>query len=470
MKIRKATLKDLQGSLKLDFARKLLEKHKLRYWDIRVESINNTGINAWNNELRQISQSSTEGFCVRVLYGNGWGFAASTDFKKTAETIQKAIKVAKIMDREAVARTGLATLKPIKARRAPRLKEDPRDVSLKEKRDLVLNLAKKAYKYSKKIKSAIVGYIETASNKTFLSQDSFIEQELIYLHLGANITASSQGKFEEQSYRKGDLTGYSIIKGVEEDILKRCEKTLLFLNAKKAKPGLFPIVTDGALTDVFIHEALGHAAEADHVLQEATCLAGLIGKKVAPGYVSVIDNPTANNFTDFGSYYFDDEGTPAQKTYIIKNGVLKTFLHNRETAYKLKAKPTGNARAQSFADEPIIRMSNTYIEKGNSSFEDMLAKIKQGYLLKGLKGGQVNPAKGSFQFAAREAYFVKNGKIVNPAKAVSIVGNTLELLKNIKEIGSIYEEGSPGFCGKWSQRAYVNGRNPAVLIEKALLS
>lgn len=462
--------------LKPDQIRKLFKKYKIENWTVRIEKKNNLSILAWNNELRKLEESKTDGFSVLLLDKNSFGFASSNDFEKIEKTIKKAIEITKIAPPCSQSewfkkyQTQEQNFKINKFVRCWRIKRNFKKLSLKEKRDLVLSLAQQAYKFDKKIKSAIINYSITDEEKIFLNKDSFLEQNLSYARLFASITAFSKEKSEEQFCKLvGRKSDNEIFKNFPKKLNNLCKETLMFLNADKPEPGNFTVLMDGILTGIFIHEALGHATEADIVLSGGSCLTDFINKKIAPDFVSVIDDPTSNNFLDFGSYFFDDEGIKTQKTYLIKNGVLKTFLHSKETSCKLKSKPTGNSRAESYYAKPIIRMSNTFIEKGKNTFKQMLSKIEKGYLLKSSRGGQVNTVKGSFQFGVKQAYFVEKGKIIKPIRNISIGGNTLEMLKNILMIENKYGENNSGFCGKEGQDAAVGGRNPSVLVKNVLI-
>lgn len=453
--------------LKPDQIRKLFEKYKIENWTVRIEKTNELSISAWNNKLRSLEENKTAGFSVLLLDKNSFGFASSNDFEKIEETIKKAIEMAKI----APPCSQSEWFKKYQTQEQNfKIKRNFKKLSLKEKRDIVLSLAQQAYKFDKKIKSAIINYSIADEEKIFLNKDSFLEQNLSYARLFASITAFSKEKSEEQFCKlAGRKSDYEIFKNFPKKLNNLCKETLMFLNADKPEPGSFTVLMDGILTGTFIHEALGHATEADLVLSGGSCLADFINKKIAPDFVSVIDDPTSNNFLDFGSYFFDDEGIKTQKIYLIKNGVLKTFLHSKETACKLKSKPTGNSRAESYCAKPIIRMSNTFIEKGKNTFKQMLSKIEKGYLLKSSRGGQVNTVKGSFQFGVKQAYFVEKGKIIKPIRNISIGGNTLEMLKNILMIENKYGEDNPGFCGKNGQKVAVGGRNPSVLVKNVLI-
>jgi len=229
------------------------------------------------------------------------------------------------------------------------------------------------------------------------------------------------------------------------------------IKAESPPSGKMNVVVDPSLGGVFIHEAFGHAAVADHVLQGSSVVADKIGKKVANDCVNVYDDPTLK---EFGFYPFDDEGVKAERKVIIENGVLKSFLHSRETATLLNGKP-GNARAQGL-DFPIVRMSNTFIAEGDVSFEELLEEAKNGVYLVGSRGGETNPATGYFQFNAQFGYIIRNGELAEMIRDVSLSGNTLEILRDIK-LGKGLEF-DPGFCSKNGQLVPIADGAPPALI------
>jgi len=241
------------------------------------------------------------------------------------------------------------------------------------------------------------------------------------------------------------------------------ERAVKQLKAKPSKGGTFPAVLGPNVVGVFVHEAFGHLAEADLTLSGSVLLDKL-GKKIASDIVTFYDDGSIEGA--FGSFKYDDEGVPTQKTLLVKNGVVVGLMHNRETAEKYNTKLTGNARAEDFRFEPIIRMRNTFIEPKDHSFEELLEDIKFGYYLKNFRGGQAN-LDGTFQVGIQEAYEIVNGEIGAPIRNASISGNTLETLLKVNAVGKDFELW-PGRCGK-GQTAFVCDGGPHVRIKEVLV-
>jgi TldD protein len=214
---------------------------------------------------------------------------------------------------------------------------------------------------------------------------------------------------------------------------------------------------------VFVHEAFGHLAEADLTLK-GSVLMDKLGKKIASEVVTVYDDGTVNGA--FGSFKYDDEGIPAQKTLLIKDGQVVGLMHNRETAHRFQTSPTGNVRAEDFRYEPIIRMRNTYLAPRDYSFEELLEGVKFGYYLKSFRGGQAN-LNGTFQVGIQEAYEIVNGEIGAPVRNASISGNTLETLRKVEAVGKDFQLW-PGRCGK-GQIAFVCDGGPHIRVKEVLM-
>ncbi|MEM4499979.1 MAG: TldD/PmbA family protein [Candidatus Woesearchaeota archaeon] len=244
-------------------------------------------------------------------------------------------------------------------------------------------------------------------------------------------------------------------------------------SSKPLSGGVFDIVADSKLTATFVHEAVGHASEGDLVKRQESCLYGKLNKKIASDVVSIYDSSVVEDEPLWGSFAYDDEGNPAKKTKIVDSGYLRNYLTNlkvyHEFAKDLGLNNTSNARAMDPFNFPLVRMTNTYIEKGDHSEEELLEELREGLYLKSSLGGQVNTTEGTFQFYTQLGYVVKNGKILYPIKGASLKGNILTTLKNIECVGKKYGQDSVGTCGKGAQSVPVGGRNPSILIRSALI-
>jgi TldD protein len=210
----------------------------------------------------------------------------------------------------------------------------------------------------------------------------------------------------------------------------------------------YTVVIDPILTGLFVHEAFGHLSEADTLYENPDLLEVMsMGKRFGPENLQIFDGARPEGHR--GSYLYDDEGTPATTTRLIQDGVLVGRLHSRETAGKLDEKPTGNARCLNYHYPPIVRMTNTWIERGNTPVADLFSGIREGVYAKNWQGGMTNGEM--FTFSAGEAWMIRNGAIAEPVKDVTLSGNVFKTLANIEAIGDDFYWDESGGCGKGGQ-------------------
>ena len=237
--------------------------------------------------------------------------------------------------------------------------------------------------------------------------------------------------------------------------------------------GQFTIIADPKLAGTLIHEALGHACEADLVLSKESILKEKIGKEIALTDINVIDDPSMGQgkklglpYELFGSYFIDDEGIPSQKTTIIENGVLKNYLHNLETSSRMNLPPNGHGRASSSSAKPQVRMGFTYIEPKDWNIEELIQDTKNGILCEDFLYGYTNPTTGNFQFKCKFSYKIENGEKKELMRDVALSGMILEVLKRVSAIGDQKSFSySDGICGKGGQSVRVCDGGPYIRVE-----
>ena len=267
-------------------------------------------------------------------------------------------------------------------------------------------------------------------------------------------------------------TGYKSIaktKGFEvflekkpQDIaIEASRMAVIMLDAINAPAGSLPAVIGNAFGGVIFHEACGHGLEADAIIKDASVYKDKIGQKIASTIVTAIDDSTMP--FHWGSYAFDGEGFPSEKNILIEQGILKGYLFDYRSSLKMNMEQTGNGRRQSYRDIPVPRMSNTYIEKGSDTRENIIKSVKKGIFAKEFAGGQVDPATGDFVFGISEGYLIENGVVSEPIKGATLIGNGPEILKKIDAIGNDLDF-APGFCGKAGQSIANEVGQPTILI------
>ncbi len=291
-----------------------------------------------------------------------------------------------------------------------------------------------------------------------------VREKREYVRVAAIVVSERDGVLE----RGYEAAGYTLPFGQvreREDFLyigkRAAELALKMLSARRAPAGVMPVVLSGEAGGTMIHEAVGHGLEADHAEEGLSVYSGKLGEKVASELITVIDDPGL--FPLYGSYKYDDEGSPAQKVVLIERGILKNFLYDRLTALKHGKSPNGHGRRQNFKHIPIPRMANTYIAKGPHKPEEILKSIERGLFVKKMGGGEVNPLTGDFVFEVREGYYIDKGEIAYPVKGATLVGNGPKVLEIIDMVGDdLHFE--PGTCGKDGQGVPVSDAQPTIRV------
>ncbi len=448
----------------LDLCQKIISKTipKVDYVDIRAGKGNSTGLVMKDGTIDEIKTGNAIGVRIRVLNNGAWGFAYTNDFSKLDEIAETSIKLSNSLKGD----VELAENEVIKDEVKTDVKIPVGDVSIEEKKE-VLNEVNNMANFGK-IASTTVNYQDSESNSLFLnSEGTEIIQSVTRTTLSLNSMAKDGNVLQNGHGSIGGVKGFEVIENEDLEKFSReiSDKAIRLLSAKPAPSGQFPIIADNLLTGVLIHEALGHAVEGDLIIQNDSILKDKMNQTIASDIVNIFDDASMKE--GFGYYAYDSEGVKTKPNQLVKNGKLVSLLNSRESAGKLNMKSSGNARS-SISDQPIVRMSNTYLQPGDMTFEELCEDIKDGIYLKGSRGGQVDTGKGIFQFNASEAFKIDNGEITTTLKDVSLSGNILETLKNISGVGKDFKL-SVGYCGKGGQTVPVGDGGPHTKILNALV-
>jgi TldD protein len=438
------------------------------FYEVRELNGYTTAIVYDNGAIDEVSTHYMSGAAVRALAGGSYGFTVVDDIKRVDDAIDSAISLARRLNKlNPRPKIELAS-RPEANKAVYKIKKNPADLSLENKIELLKTFEKSLREYDTKglINSTRINYVETFTHNRYRSSEG-VESEHDACRTGFSLSVVAKDSGSMQMGRRS----YFNIGGLEVfdqcDPHKMAEQTVSeayqLLTAGASPAGRFDVILDQELAGVFIHEAVGHASEADVVIEGDSCLEGKIGEVIGNELVSVHDDPT---LMQYGYYPYDSEGIPSQRTTIIDRGVLKSYLHSRETAAKLGGGRPGNARAGGLA-RPVVRMSNTFIDNGDMSKEEVFEGVN-GIYLKGSRGGQVNTGEGVFQFNAVMGYIVKDGIIKEPIRDVSLSGNTLKTLKSITRVGNDLKFHS-GRCGKAGQGVSVGDGSPHILVKDAVV-
>ena len=448
----------------IDLFENVIEKtsKNVDYIDIRCGNGKTTSILMKDGNVDEINTGMSLGARIRVLNNGAWGFAYTTDPSKIGEITETAIKLSSSLKGD----VRLSESEVVKDKTAVDVKIPFEDISVEEKKEIMKEASDAAA--IEKVNSTTIGYNDSEVDELFMnSEGSQIEVRTSRVRMALNASATDGEIIQFGHGSMGGVRGFEVIaeRDIEEFGRTIGEKAVRLLDAKPAPSGKFPVIADPELTGVLIHEALGHAVEGDLILQNDSILKGKMGEMIASDIVNIFDDASLRE--GFGYYPYDVEGVRTKPNQLVKDGKLVSLLNSRETASQLGMKSSGNARSI-ISDKPIVRMSNTYLQPGDMTFEELAEDIEDGIYLKGSRGGQVDTGKGIFQFNAAEGYLIENGELKTPLRDVSLSGNILETLKNIDAIGNDFKL-SVGFCGKDGQTAPVGDGGPHTRIMNALV-
>jgi TldD protein len=433
------------------------------YIEIRIEESKTTRLIYHGKRLEEVGRTSSLGGNVRALVKGGWGFVSFNDIHNLGENAELAIKEARLIGKEDfrlsptepvidVLTTGEKGTSDISLASKKRL--------LDEYNDIILS--------TPKIQTSRIGCQDSHKKITFAnSEGTYVEQTRSDINLRLTAIAAENGEVQQIGQSLGSPGDFSAIEGLQKQVKQMAERAVKLLSASQAKGGEYTIVLDPILAGVFAHEAFGHLSEADHVYEnERLKEIMVLGRRFGDKHLNIVDGAAIPGLR--GSYKYDDEGVPATKTYLIREGVLESRLHSRETAAKMREKTTGNARAINYSFPPIFRMTNTYIEPGTLSLEDIISDIKEGVYARDWYGGTTSLEM--FTFSAAEAYMIRNGKIAELLRPVVLSGNVFATLGNIDAIGNDLEMNQGGGCGKRGQMPLpVANGSPHIRIRRCLV-
>lgn len=433
-----------------------------RYYDIRRVQGEVTQVDIDNGRVEQAGTSFYDKATVRVLGDLGWGVLSVSGDKTGSEHLNRAAL-------EEALSASITTNKrveivpvPSKIHPVPRIGEDPRTISLDEKVEILQDLEKAAV--TEGIVSRRVTYIEKAE-QVFFTDSSGHEYQYELCRCGFSVLAvASRGGVVQMGYERDHTIRGLNIRHRHDLAREAGARALSLLDAKPAKGGRMHAILDPELGGVFAHEAVGHAAEGDLVKEGSSVLRGKIGELIGSPVITIVDDPS---LVEFGFCPVDDEGSATSRTEIIKAGVMHSYIHSKETMASIGDGVAGHCRGMA-GEMPIVRMSNTFVENGNSSFDEILESCKNGILLKGSRGGQVDPGRGMFQFNAEYGYLIENGECTTMVRDVSLSGEILSTLHAVAMVGNDREL-HPGYCGKGGQTVPVTDGSPHLLLEDAIV-
>ena len=429
---------------------------KADYADVYIQSGVSHSVLFDNMRMDTLSSSRGDGLGVRIVKGE------DTTYAHTPGTT--AIAAAYALS-EASDLSGIAISLP-DGGEDPLLEYNPTLRVIES--DFLGDIDAKLRKECKFLRQASFRYRTSSKLAVVVRGDGSISSEVrSYTTFAAQVVVEKDGLlqsgYEVRSLmvEPGDFWDLCAHKGAEDIAFEALRRGVLMLESIPCPAGVMTVLMDGTAGGTMIHEACGHGLEADIIQKDYSVYRDRIGELVASPLVTITDDATLPGRN--GSYKYDDEGTPAQRTVLVENGVLKSYMTDILSSRVGNLPLTGNGRRESYVHQPLPRMSNTFVAPGKSSREEMLAGIKSGLLVSKMGGGEVNPTSGDYVFHVSEGYIIKDGKVSSPVRGAMLTGNGPETLKNVIAVGGdlVLE---PGTCGKSGQGVPVTDGQPTLLI------
>jgi len=442
-----------------------LKKYPADYIEVRLEESQSSQIAYRGRELETVARSTAVGGNVRALVNGGWGFVSFNSLDGISARIRQAVKQARFVG---TGKSNLAEVSPVidsvpdapVAAKALAMPIAAKKQLADEYNDIILK--------TKDIRTSNVGYGDGHKKVVFLnSLGSLIEQERTDITVRLTAIAAKDGDVQQVGLSIGSRGDFDQVRSLHRQVGEMAQRAAQMLSAPHVKGGEYTVVLDPILAGVFVHEAFGHLSESDFVYENDRMREIMtLGKEFGSADLNIVDSAAVPGLR--GSFKYDDEGVPATKAYLIREGKLVGRLHSRETAAKMGESPTGNARAINYRHPPIVRMTNTFIEPKTTAFNDMIADIKEGVYARNWHGGTTSMEM--FTFSAGEAYMIRNGKIAELLRPVVLTGNVFSTLKNIDAIGNDLDMNQGGGCGKAGQSPLpVSNGSPHIRIQHCLV-
>ncbi|MGK7931743.1 MAG: TldD/PmbA family protein [Microcystaceae cyanobacterium] len=421
--------------------------HHADFLSIRLEQSNGTSILLRGDQIETLSDGMALGGQIRACYKGGWGFASFNQLSTLKERIEEAINAAKLIGED---ETLLAPIEPVEITcQLPLTGTNPRQIPLKDKKTLCDRYNDLLRTYNDKITTTTIRYGDSTQQMLLVtSEGTILEQSWSDIEMRFSATAREGDIVQTGRETTGSRQGYEDLLNLDHQVISAAQRATDGLTLPSVKGDSYTVVIDPILTGLFVHEAFGHLSEADTLYENPDLLEVMtLGRQFGKADLQIYDGAAPEGHR--GSYLYDDEGIPATTTQLIKDGKLVGRLHSRETAGKLGEKATGNARCLNYHYPPIVRMTNTWIERGNTPVQDLFNGIKEGVYAKNWLGGMTNGEM--FTFSAGEAWMIRNGQISEPVKDVTLSGNVFKTLANIEGIGDDFYWDESGGCGKGGQ-------------------
>ena len=436
------------------------------YADIYFEFRTTQALSLEDGIVKSASQHVSQGAGVRVVAGDKTGYAYSDDV--TVDSLQIASRTAQAIAQEASETRAVAVRRTVPAHDLYTLQRSPFDAAVTDKVELLNRIDIAARRHDARIRNVMASVAVEQKFILIAGATGLVVADVQPLvRLNVTCIAEENGNRQQGTYGGGGRVEYEYL--LEDERYLRYARTaaehaLRNLRAVAAPAGSMTVVLGPGWPGVLLHEAIGHGLEGDFNRKQTSAFSGLLGQQIASPLCTVVDDGTIARRR--GSLNVDDEGTPTGRTVLIEKGILRGYLQDRLNARLMGVPLTGNGRRESFAHIPMPRMTNTFMLAGDSTPDEIIRSVDRGLYAAYFGGGQVDITSGKFVFSASEAYLIEGGKITQPVKGATLIGNGPDVLKRISMVGHdlALDEGI-GTCGKDGQSVPVGVGMPTVRID-----
>lgn len=432
------------------------------YGDLFIEERDDTAISFDDGKVRGITAGTTAGAGIRVIYGTNYVYLYTSNPTEAALR-HLAQATAEAVSWERHGELGEFYKQQPRNLIAPHV--DPGSIDLESKVEYVERANQAARDYSPRIAQVVVHHADSDQRVTIATSDGVhADDRRVRTRFVVQSIAQDGSTKETGFYGPGRGMGWEFFElfSPEEIARESARVALVRLESDYAPQGKMPVIIDNEFGGVIFHEACGHALEATAVANDASVFCGKMDSLIASDIVNAVDDGTIPGA--WGTSDFDDEGNATQRNQLISHGVLTSYLIDRLGSIKMGLPGTHSSRRESYKFAPTSRMTNTFIQNGDSTLEEMIGTVDHGLYCRKLGGGSVNPPTTDFNFAVQEGYLIRNGKIDKPVKGASLIGKGSEILRNIEMIGDNLDYNGTGMCGSLSGSIPANVGQPAIKV------
>ena len=416
-----------------------------------------------DGKVEELTSGRDRGAGIRVVVGESTGFAHTADLSEAS--LLETARIAAAAARGSGGGTTVAELARVDVARPNVVAILPGDVAKARKVELLTRANEAARSQGAAITQVMARYSDSRRRILVANTDGVLgEDDQVKTVFTVGTVASGDTGMQTGRQTVGHTVGFELFDQIDVEEMGRLAalQATTKLAARPAPSGQMTVVIGSGGGGVMFHEACGHGLEADLGAKGASVFAGRVGEQVASPLVTLVDDATMGG--EWGCFAIDDEGRPAQRNVLIKDGVLVDYMWDGLRARQAGRARSGNGRRQSYQHLPMVRMTNTYLIGGTDDKASIVADTESGVYIAHLGGGQVNTATGDFVFGMTEAYLIENGEITEPLREGNLIGNGPEVLRNIDAVANDFEMGPPGTCGKDGQGVPVGDGVPTMRV------